>query len=331
MTNLLNKTKLNKIRRHDCFMPKKPRILVVGSANMDIVFSVPRIPNKGESIIAENYGYIPGGKGANAVITAARLGADAVFCARIGNDDHGANLLEAYRRESIYTKYIRVDKNAPTGLAAIFLEDDGSNRIVVYPSANLNLEVDDVENAFLSYPDAVLLQFETSAESVVAATEFAERQNIPVIIDAGPIRPDFPYELLKTVEIFSPNESETAQITGITPTNAETCLQASMKLMTIVKAKNIVLKLANRGCFAYNGSHQEYVLAHHVTAVDTTAAGDAFTAALAVEYLRSGSLSRASRYANVVGAITVTKYGAMPSLPTEKDVVNFMFDKNIKL
>jgi ribokinase len=309
----------------------KPRILVVGSANMDIVFSMPRIPNKGESIVAENYGYVPGGKGANAVISAARLGADAVFCARIGNDEHGANLLESYKREKIDTRYIKVDKTSPTGLAAIFLEDDGSNRIVVYPSANMNLEVEDVENAFLSYPDAVLMQFETSAESVVAATEFAEKQGIPVFIDAGPIRKDFPYERLKTVEIFSPNEVETAQITGITPTNAETCLQASMKLLTIVKAKNIVLKLADRGCFLYDGKYHEYILSHHVNAVDTTAAGDAFTAALAVEYLRTKNLSKACKFANVVGALTVTKYGAMTSLPTEKEVINFIFEKNIKI
>ncbi|MCL2775849.1 MAG: ribokinase [Oscillospiraceae bacterium] len=309
----------------------KPRILVVGSANMDIVFSVPRIPNKGESIISENYGYVPGGKGANAVISAARLGADAVFCARIGNDEHGLNLIEAYKRERIDTRYIKIDKNSPTGLAAIFLEEDGSNRIIVYPSANLNLEVDDVENAFLCLPDAVLLQFETSAESVIAATEFAERQNIPVIIDAGPIRPNFPYDRLKSVEILSPNESETAQITGITPTNAETCLQACLKLRSIINAKNIVLKLSDRGCFLHDGKNCEYILSHHVNAVDTTAAGDAFTAALAVEYLRSKNLSKAAKYANIVGALTVTKYGAMTSLPNEKEVIDFMYEKNIRI
>jgi len=308
----------------------KPRILVVGSANMDIVFSVSRIPNKGESIVAENYTYIPGGKGANAVTAVARLGADAIFCARIGNDDIGAKLVKSYERENIDTRYIKTDKNTATGLAAILLEDDGSNRILVYPNANLNLKVEDVEDAFLSYPDAVLLQFETNPEAIIAATEFAAKKNIPVIIDAGPVRKDFPYEQLKKVEIISPNEIETAQITGINPSNDKTCLQACMRLLNMTKAKCAVLKLSDRGCCSYDGNRFDYINSHYVNAVDTTAAGDAFTAALAIEYLISKDLQLACKYANIVGALTVTKFGAMTSLPTEKEVENFILSRNIK-
>ena len=309
----------------------KPRILVVGSANMDIVFSVPRMPNKGESIVAEQYNYVPGGKGANAVTAVARLDADAIFCARIGNDDIGMKLLDAYRREKIDTRYIKPDKNSPTGLAAILLEDDGSNRIIVYPNANLKLEVEDVENAFLSYPDAVLTQFETNPKAIVAATNFAAKQNIPVIIDAGPVRKDFPYELLKNVTIISPNETETAQITGINPANAEMCMQACMRLQNMTKAKYVVLKLSDRGCCSYDGKNFEYYNAHYVNAVDTTAAGDAFTAALTVEYLRTKNLAAACKYANLIGAIAVTKFGAMSSLPTTKEVDNFVMTKKIKI
>ena len=310
---------------------KKPRILTVGSANMDIVFSMPRLPNKGESIIAETYSYVPGGKGANAVIAVARLGGDAVFCARIGNDEFGNRLVEAYSREKIDTRYIITDKAAQTGLAAILLEDDGTNRIVAYPNANKNLAVEDVENAFLSYPDALLTQFETNAESVIAATEFAARQNIPVIIDAGPVQKDFPYELLKNVSIISPNEVETAQITGISPNNADMCLQACMRLSSMTKAQNIVLKLSDRGCCFYDGKNFEYLPAHYVRAVDTTAAGDAFTAALALEYLKSKNLSKACKYANAVGALTVTKFGAMSSLPTAAELNAFVAENRIKL
>ena len=306
-----------------------PRILVIGSANMDIVFSMPRIPGKGESIICENYAYIPGGKGANAIVAAARLGADAVFCARIGNDEIGVKLIEAYKREKIDTRYIKTDKNAPTGLAAIFLEDDGSNRIAVYPGANLNLEIEDVENAFLSYPDAVMLQFEANPEAVAAATKFAEKQNIPVFIDAGPVRKDFPYELLKNVEIISPNEVETAQITGINPSNADMCLQACMRLKSMTGAKYAVLKLSDRGCCSYDGKSFEYTTSHFVEAADTTAAGDAFTAALTVEYMKTRNITAACKYANAAGALTVTKFGAMTSLPTKKEIENFIINKKI--
>ena len=310
---------------------KKPRILTVGSANMDIVFSMPRIPNKGESLIAEHYGYIPGGKGANAAIAASRLGAYAIFCARLGNDEHGSNLIEAYKRENIDTRFIQADKIAPTGLAAIFLEDDGSNRIVVYPGANLKLKPDDVENAFLSYPDAVMLNFEADVRAIVTATEYAQKQEIPVIIDAGPVRSGFPYEELKQIEIFSPNEVEAAQITGIAPVNAEECMNVCLRLMSMIKTKYIVLKLSDRGCFLFDGKFSDYVPAHPVSAVDTTAAGDAFTAALAMEYMRSRDILRACKYANVVGALTVTKYGASSSLPTAKDVENFIEQREIKL
>ncbi|MCL1794688.1 MAG: ribokinase [Oscillospiraceae bacterium] len=309
----------------------KPRILVVGSANMDIVFSMPRIPNKGESIIADKYSYVPGGKGANAATAVARIGGDSVFCARIGGDESGKKLIEAYAREKIVTRYIKTDKTAQTGLAAVLLEDDGTNRIVVYPNANLNLEIEDVENAFLSYPDAVLMQFETNTESVVAATEFAAKQNIPVIIDAGPVQNDFPYELLKNVTIISPNEVETAQITGINPTNADMCLQACMRLQNMTKAKYIVLKLSDRGCFLFDGKNVEYMPSHYVNVVDTTAAGDAFTAALTVEFMKSKNISKACRYANAVGALAVTKFGAMSSLPTTEELDKFVMVNKIKL
>jgi ribokinase len=309
----------------------KPRILVVGSANMDMVFSTPRIPNRGESIVAEHYAYVPGGKGANAVTAVARLGADAVFCARIGNDDIGARLAETYKRENIDTRYIKTDKRAQTGLAAILLEDDGSNRIIVYPNANLNLEPGDVENAFLSYPDALLTQFETSPEAVVAASRFAEKQNIPVFIDAGPVRKDFPYELLRNVEIISPNEVETAQITGINPLDAEMCLQACMRLRSMTKAKYVVLKLSDRGCCSYDGKDFEYMTSYFVEAADTTAAGDAFTAALTVEYMRTKNIVAACKYANIAGALAVTKFGAMSSLPTRADIENFINSKKIQI
>jgi len=310
---------------------KKPRILVVGSANMDMVFSMPRVPNKGESIVAEKYSYIPGGKGANAVTSVARLGGEAIFCARIGNDEIGSKLIDAYKKDNIDTRYIKTDKTSLTGLAAILLEDDGANRIIVYPNANLKLATGDVENAFLSYPDAVLMQFETNPASVVAASEFAANQNIPVFIDAGPVRKDFPYERLKNVEIISPNETETAQITGISPANAEMCLQACMRLQNMTKAKYVVLKLSDRGCCSYDGKNFEYYTPHYVNAVDTTAAGDAFTAALTVEYLRTKNIKTACKYANIVGALTVTKFGAMPSLPTTREVEDFIIAKKIKV
>ncbi|GHV14389.1 ribokinase [Clostridia bacterium] len=310
----------------------KPRILTVGSSNMDLVLQMDRIPEAGETIIGEKYSHIPGGKGANAAAALARLGVDSVLCSRIGADDVGEKLTQTYSTVGIDTRYIITDRTEPTGMAAILLDRKGVNRITVYPGANLALTPEDVENAFLSYPDAVYLSFETNPETVIAATNFAGRQNVPVFIDAGPIRENFPFDRLGKIEIISPNESECVYLTGINPAGADHCLRACMKLHEIFDTKHSVLKLSNRGCFWYDGRHCEFLLAHNVTAVDTTAAGDAFTAALTYQYLKSGGdIAQSVKFANAAGALAVTKSGATPSMPTINEVNAFLADRGVKL
>ena len=306
------------------------RILVVGSSNMDIVLKMDRIPVAGESLTqSDGYEYIPGGKGANAAIAAARLCGSAVFCARLGNDANGKRLLGAYEQENVDTRFIKLDKSAQTGLAAIILEKSGQNRIAVYPGANRSLTPDDIEEAFLSYPDAVLIQFEISPEVVISATEYAKKHNIPVFVDAGPTNKDIDLSKLQNVEVFSPNEREAYDLAKVDLRDTNACLEACIKISAMVKTKYIVLKLSNRGCFIYDGKYCDYLPSYEVKAVDTTAAGDAFTAALTVEYMRCGNIKRACKYANAVGALTVTKLGAMTSLPTSAEVAKFIADKGI--
>lgn len=311
----------------------KPRILVAGSANMDIVFPMQKFPGPGESMIAEsNCEYVPGGKGANTAVALARIGADVIFCARVGHDANGDKLIEAYKEEKIDTRYVIKDKNTPTGIAAILLEEKtAQNRIIVYPGSNMNLSSGDIENAFLSYPDALLMQFEISDEAILTAVDFAKKQQIPVFIDAGPIREGLPYDKLENVEIISPNETEIELITGIAPVSADSCLESCIRLSTIVKSKYVVLKLSNRGCFLYDGKYCEFIQSHEVNAVDTTAAGDAFTAALTSEYLRTKDISHSCKFANVAGALAVTKFGAMPSLPTSRQIDEFIYRRNLKI
>ena len=302
----------------------KKRILVVSSANLDFVQRMRRVPEAGETVIeSSGYGYVPGGKGANSAVILARLGDDCVFCTRLGLDGNGNRLLSVYEKEGIDTRFIVRDKSAATGLASILVEEDGMSRIIVYPGANENLSPSDVEEAFTCYPDAVYLQFEIADEPILAAAKFAREKNIPLFIDAGPARADFPLESLGKVEIFSPNETETCQFTGIDPRDGEGYLRAAIKLSTMVDAKYIVIKTGSRGAYIYDGKYYHIVPSVPVSVADTTAAGDVFTAALTHFYMEGMDIERATHMANCAAAISVSRRGAYSSIPSLKEVLAF--------
>lgn len=305
----------------------KPRILVVGSSNIDFVCRMGRVPVQGETIISDGtYAFVPGGKGANTAVAAARLGGDVIFCTKVGDDSYGEQLAGKYKSEGIDTRFVTMDKSARTGLAVIMVENSGNNRIIVYPGANMNLSRDDAEEAFTSYPDALVMQLEIDHNTVVACAQLAKQKGTKVFLDAGPATPDFPLESLGEVEVLSPNETETKILTGITPNSSANCLRACIELMNRVKCKHVVLKLGDRGCYVYDGTHCHHIAPLDVgIPVDTTAAGDAFTAALAVRYMQNGgNILDACEFANAVGGYVVTKAGAFPSLPTVKELKDFL-------
>lgn len=308
------------------------RILTVSSANMDFVMSVSKIPQGGETQLESGtYQFVPGGKGANSAIAVRRLGGDSVFCCRLGKDANGSIMHNIYKKEGLDTRFIVVDPDAVTGLGAIMVEPNGQNRIILFPGANVRLTKEDIDASFICRPDALLMQLEITQDAVMHAAWTANEKNIPIILDAGPANRDFPLADLPPLEIFSPNETETEIFTGINPTNPDNCLRAAMALQKLVTAKYYVIKLGGRGCYIYDGKYYHCLPAYGVNAVDTTAAGDAFTAALTLEYLRSGDIVRAGRYANVVGALAVSKKGALPSLPTDAMVNKFIAEKAIRL
>lgn len=308
----------------------KPRILTVSSANIDFMARMPTIPSAGQTLKCEDgYEYIPGGKGANSALAVQRLGGDSVFCAKLGSDTHGARLANIYSEAGINTRFVTADKRERTGLALVMVEANGNNRIVAYPGANRRLAPTDVEYALTCYPDAMILQFEIPTETVLSAASYAREAGVPIIVDAGPAVKNFPLEELGPVEIFSPNETEAYAYTGIHPTTPEKCLKTCMALSQRIKAKYYVLKLGERGVYLYDGTFFRVIAPYNVDAVDTTAAGDVFTAALTLEYIRSGDIRRACEYANIAGAITVTREGAFTSVPTVEEMQNFVIDNGI--
>ena len=312
----------------------KSRVLVISSANMDFVQRMAKVPAAGETVVTDcTYSYIPGGKGANSAVAFARLGADTVFCSRVGRDQNGATLRKIYEKEGIDTRFLIADEEYSTGLASILVEEDGMNRIIVYPGANNHIDENEIEEAFTTYPDCVFMQFEIPFDAVATAADYAYNQGIPLFVDAGPVNAQVDLARLRRVEILSPNETECEALTGIYPDSLENCLRACIRLGSMVELKYVVLKLGRRGAFVYDGKYYHLVQGHKVDAVDTTAAGDVFSAALTYAYLKKGDILEATRFANLAAALSVTREGAFTSIPTLAEVKEFskmMKSKEVK-
>ena len=304
-----------------------PHILIISSANMDFVMPTQTFPARGQTVIdTGSYRYIPGGKGANSAVAVARLGGKCTFCAKLGKDANGDTLAALYAAESIDTACLCRDEETPTGLAAILVESDGANRIIVYPGANSKLNEADIDRALATRPDAVYLQTEIPTAAVLYASNAAARLGIPVFLDAGPADPSFPLDRLPPLAVFSPNETEAEIYTGILPENESQCLACAQALCEKLTARYMVLKLGARGAYCYDTKKKQGKTfpALPVRAVDSTAAGDAFTAALTLHYIETGDMPAAIRYANAVGALTVSRAGASSSIPTEAEVEQFL-------
>lgn len=303
-------------------MSQLKRILLVGSSNMDLSMNLLRLPEAGETLIDDGgVAYVPGGKGANSAIAIQKLGGQCVFCTKLGADAHGQKLYGYYKEMGIDTKYIKVDHDHPTGLAVVIKEADGTNRIVVYPGANAHITREAIEEAFDCAPDALYLGFEIPFEMALFAANIAASRGVPIFVDAAPASKDYPLEKLPPVEVFSPNETETLEYTGINPVGMESSLRAALAIWRRVKCRYVVIKQGARGAFLYDGKrYNTFPAMRAARVVDTTAAGDAFTAALTVEYLRTGDIEGAIRYGTAAGALTVTKKGASSSIPTVEEV-----------
>lgn len=298
-------------------------VLTMGKAEMKMVMNITSLPSAGRTVKGTDYAYAPGGIGGLAAVTLAAHSVGSVFCARIGNDENGETLINYYDRCRVDTRYMTRDPEEPTGFLVTVNEADGTHRTIAFPGANSNFGRNEVESAFLCYPDALYLQFDLPDREIIASTRMAALRRVPVFIDAGPRKMELALEKLENVEIFSPNEEEVFNYTGIYPRTPENSLNACMALSTKLQAKYIVLKLGERGCFIYDGSYYDVVPSYDTTFVDGVGAGDVFTAAMTAEYLKSGDIKGACRYANLAAAIMVSREGTYEAVPTRDDVVRF--------
>jgi ribokinase len=298
-------------------------IVVVGSSNMDLVAKAPRIPVPGETLTGTDFFIAPGGKGANQAVAAAKLGANVIFVAKLGKDVFAAKSLENFETVNINTKHIEQLDDVPSGTAVITIDDDGQNVIIIIPGANGKLTPADVDKAESDIADAavVVAQLEVPIETVEQAAKVANKNNVPFILDPAPAKP-LSDELLGKVDIIKPNETEAQIITGIKVTDEASAAKAADALL----AKGIgtvIITLGDKGLMLATKEAKEMIPNNKVKAVDTTAAGDAFTGALAFGLANGSSIKDACAYANIVAAISVTRYGAQPSMPTKQEADEF--------
>lgn len=302
---------------------RRPAVLVIGSANIDLVTRAERCPRPGETLIGRAFDTIPGGKGANQAVAAARLGAATVFAGCVGDDAFGALLREQMMAEGIDLAYLRTDPDLPTGTATIIVGDDGENCIVVTPGANHALTpagIEGIEPLFHE-ADVVLLQLEIPLETADAALEMARRHDALAVLDVGLARA-VPADIIEKAGLISPNETEAEALTGVPVASLDDAREAARQLLEL-GALEVVMKLGARGCL-YAGDGWMHVPAFDITPVDTTAAGDAFTAALAVQWRGAGEKREALRFANAAGAFAATVAGAQPAMPRRHDVERFL-------
>lgn len=293
----------------------KSKITVIGSINMDLVTSTSRIPKVGETLLGDSFHTIPGGKGANQAVPAARLGADVTMIGAVGDDSFGETVVNNLSNHGINTEHIIQIKDCSTGIASITLSDR-DNSIIVVPGANNYITPDIIEQneEKIKNSDILLLQLEIPLESVIKAVQLAKKHNTLTILNPAPIR-ELPMELLEMVDYLTPNEHEQTLLFASTG--------GTEKEVAMLQEKCIVTK-GSKGVMLYdNGAFLE-IPSIQVEAVDTTGAGDSFNGALAFSLCEGTKIEDACRFANVVGAISVTKLGAQTGMPTKKEVEEFL-------
>ena len=309
-------------------MTENPTVLVVGSVNMDLIVRAPEMPCPGQTVLGDGFTTNPGGKGANQAVAAARLGAHCRLLGRVGRDEFGRTLTEALKGEGIDCTHLLDTDRHPSGVAFILVDAQGENSIVVASGANAQLTPDDVFAAADAFAgaDVVLLQLELPLPTVRAAVDVARRNGCRIILDPAPAPRRLPPELYN-VDIISPNVTEAETLTGKRALEERLDKHVAMDLLA-AGAKTAVLKLGSRGSLVVaNDGHFYRVPAYKVSVVDTTAAGDAFTAAMGVALARGQSLHNAARFANAAGALACTRLGAQSAMPTAMEVSMLMSDQ----
>ena len=303
----------------------KPKIIVIGSSNTDMVIKTKRIPAPGETVLGGTFFMNAGGKGANQAVAAARLGGTVSLVCKTGGDIFGQEAIAGFKKENITTDLIFTDATKPSGIALITVDENAENCIVVAPGANASLSVGDIGEIedFIIRAEIILMQLEIPLKTVAYIAEFAAENEIAVILNPAPAC-ELPDELLKNISIITPNENEAEKLTGITVTDIRSAKLAARSLCDR-GVETVIITLGAEGALLFDRGVATHIPGYKVKPIDTTAAGDVFNGALAVAISEKKSLEEAIDFACKAAAISVTRLGAQASAPFTHEIGAFNF------
>lgn len=306
----------------------KKKLVVLGSVNADHVLSVPRFPKPGETLTGSDYHIAYGGKGANQAVAAGRAGADISFIACVGDDDIGSRMKSQFAADGIDTQAVMAVSGHPTGVAMIQVSADGENSIAISAGANAELTPERLRlhESLIVDADVLLMQLESPIPTVIAAAQIARRAGTKVILNPAPAR-SLPDELLREVDVITPNETEAEMLTGIAVQNEADAQRAADKLHSY-GIGTVLITLGAKGVWLSEQGKGELLPGFRVQAVDTTAAGDTFNGAWVTAELDGLPTRQAIRFAHAAAAISVTRAGAQPSIPWKTDVDAFLAERS---
>lgn len=304
------------------------RIVSFGSINMDLVVRAPHLPKPGESLIGRTFYTAPGGKGANQAVAVARLGAHSIMIGRVGEDVFADTLRASLRSYGVDADHVATATGQPSGVALITVDDNAENNIVIVPGANGAFTDDDLTRTeqALQGASALLVQLEVPLDKVIAAMECAKRLGVKVILDPAPIRP-LPEAIYQAVDVITPNETEASALVGFVVDKPEAAARAAQTLFER-GVKTAVIKMGSKGAYwQHAGQDGHFVPAFKVKAIDTVAAGDAFNGGLALALSENRPFAEAIRWGCATGALSTTKAGAQPSMPTRAEVEQLLHEQ----
>lgn len=296
------------------------KIGVVGSLNMDLVATVDRFPQPGETLLGNDFGTFPGGKGANQAVAVARLGAEVRLFGKVGDDLFGQQLIVNLKQNGVRAEGVASEAGVPTGSALIEVEASGENHIIVIPGANQLVDEAFIrlQLADLLENDLVLFQLEIPVEAILFTMKQLKAAGKLIVLDPAPAKP-ISREMLAQVDFITPNETELALLTG-RPIHSASDLQPAAQQLLEAGAGNVIVKAGKNGAFAFWGTESVHVPGFTVNAIDTTGAGDSFNAGLAVGLAQGYSVVESIRLANAVGALATTAKGAQSAMPSYAQV-----------
>ena len=302
------------------------KITVFGSFVVDLMFRVPKLPVKGETLKAYTFKMGPGGKGGNQAVAARRAGAEVVMITKIGKDSFGNLGLENFRKENIDARFVFQDEVNPTAVASIYVDDKlGENQIVIQMGACELITAEEVELAreSIENADVLITQLEANLDATEIAIDIANKKGVLVILNPAPAQP-LSDNLLKKIDILTPNETEAEILCGNIKVEDVNDAKEAAKQLLDRGVKTVILTLGEKGVYLSNKDTECYIEALKVKVIDTTGAGDAYNGGLAAALAEGKDIIEAAKFANVVGALSVTKIGTAPAMPYRDDIEQFL-------